>query len=77
MEAVYQLKPDELNDDFIRNIKNIFGDQEIRITIEPDETAFLLQHEVNRKILLERLASVKRGVVKHTLTIEEAEALAK
>ena len=37
----------------------------------------LMQHEVNRKVLLERIASIKRGVVKHTLTIEEAEALAK
>ena len=79
MEAVYQLKPDELNEEFLQRIKDFFGNQEIKITIEVphDETAYLMQDEEYRKKLLERIESVKRGVVKHTLTIEEIEAMAK
>ena len=79
MEAVYQLKPNELNDDFLKTIKNLFGDKEVKITIEAphDETAYLMQDEEYWKTLVERYAAVKRGGVKHTLTIEEVEAMAK
>ena len=76
MEAV--LKPGELNDGFLQKIKNLFGDQEIKITIEPhDETAFLMQDEEYWQTLVERYAAVKRGVARHTMTIEEVEAMAK
>jgi len=79
MEAVYQLKPNELNEEFFKTIKDLFGEKEIKITIEAphDETDYLMQDEEYWKTLIERYAAVKRGVVKHTLTIEEAEALAK
>ena len=79
METVYQLKPYELTDDFLQKIKNLFGDKEIKITIEAphDETAYLMQDEEYWKTLVERAASVKKGGVKHTLTIEEVEAMAK
>ena len=79
METVYQLKPHELTDDFFKTIKERFGDKEIKITIETpyDETAYLLQSEANREILMERLKAVRKGIVKHTLTMDEIEAMAK
>ena len=79
MQIVYQLKPNELTDDFFDDIKKRFGDREIKITIEEeplDETQYLLQDEENRRILLSRITAVKEGNVKHTLTLEEIEALA-
>jgi hypothetical protein len=82
METVYQLRPNELTEDFFKTIKDLYGDKEIKITIETpiemsvDETAFLLQHEVNRNILLERIAAVKQGKIKHTLTLDEVEKMA-
>ena len=77
MEAV--LKPGELNDGFLQKIKNLFGDKEVKITIEVphDETAYLMQDKEYWKTLVERYAAVKRGGVRHTLTIEEVEAMAK
>jgi len=76
MQAV--LKPNELNEEFLQRIKDIYGDQEIQITIEPhDETAFLMQNKEFHKELLERIEEVKKGVVKHTLTMDEIEAMAK
>ena len=77
METVYQLKPHELNDDFFRIIKDLFGDKEIKITIEPhDETTYLLQDEANRKHLLAGIEAVKQGKISRSLTLEEAEAMA-
>ena len=79
MQTVYQLKPNELTDEFFATIKKRFGNREIKITIEEehlDETQYLLQDEENRKILLSRIAAVKEGRAKHTLTLEEIEAMA-
>ncbi|MDR0474736.1 MAG: hypothetical protein LBH43_13820 [Treponema sp.] len=76
---MYQLKPDELTDDFFKALKERFGGKEVKITVEErplDETDYLLQDEENRRILLERIAAVKEGKVKHTLTLEEIEAMA-
>ncbi|MEI7802456.1 MAG: hypothetical protein WCI97_07430 [Bacteroidota bacterium] len=33
MEAVYRLKPDELNSDFVKTIKKLFKNNEVEITI--------------------------------------------
>ena len=80
METVYQLKPHELTEDFLKTIIERFGDKEIKITIEEepfDETAHLLRHEVNRKLLLAGVKAVKEGRFSHTLTLEQIEAMAK
>ena len=78
MTATYQLEPYELTDDFLKQLKDTFDGRKVTITVEEaqDETAYLLGNEANRKILLERLESVKKGVVKHTLTMDEIEAMA-
>jgi len=59
MEAVYQLKPNELNDDFLKNIKNLFGYKEVKITIKDahDETAYNRQGKEYWQILVERYAT--------------------
>ena len=80
MEAVYQLKPHELTEDFLKSIIRQFGDKEIKITIEEepfDETAYLLSNEANRKHLLAGIEAVKQGRVSHALTLEQIEAMAK
>ena len=78
METIYKLKPYELNEDMLKMLKACYN-KAITIKIEEpqDETAYLLSNEANRKILLERIEAVKRGKVAHTLTLEEAEAMAK
>ena len=78
MTATYQLKPYELTDEFLKTLKETFQHREITLTIEAaqDETTYLLQDEKNRQILLNRIASVKAGQVRHTLTLEEAEVMA-
>jgi hypothetical protein len=76
METVYQLKPDELTDDFFKAVKERFKGREVKITIEDepfDETEYLLKDEENRRILLKRIAAAKEGKAKHTLTLEEIE----
>jgi len=78
MKAVYQLKPHELTDEFLKTIKDFFGDQKIKITIEAthDETAFLMQHEANRKHLLAGIEAVKQGKISRSFTLEELQAMA-
>jgi hypothetical protein len=79
MQAVYQLKPDELTDDFFKAVKERFKGREIQITIEErplDETEYLLQDEANRRHLLAGIKADKEGRSSHTLTLEEIEAMA-
>jgi hypothetical protein len=78
MEATYRLKPYELTDGFFKMVKEAFYDKEITITIEEpfDETAYLLRSEANRKMLLAGVEAVKQRKTVHTMTLEEAEALA-
>jgi len=79
MIATYQLKPHELTDDFLKTLKETFYDREITITVEEtfNETEYLLQPEANRKHLLAGVEAVKLGRLSNTMTLEEAEALAK
>jgi hypothetical protein len=78
MKAVYKLKPYEVDEAFFKTIKELFNSGDITITIEEeqDETDYLLSNEANRKHLLESVEAVKQGKTVHTLTLEEAEALA-
>lgn len=38
MEAVYRLKPDELNSDFVKTIKKLFKNNEVEIIITSSPT---------------------------------------
>lgn len=62
MSTVYRLKASELDRDFLEQIKAIFGDKEIEITVaELDETAYLLKSEGNKKRLLRAVENLKEG----------------
>ena len=78
MTATYQLISYELTDDFLKMLKETYYNREVTITIEEavDETDFLLKPEANRKHLLAGVEAVRQGRFVHTMTFEEAEALA-
>lgn len=61
MSAVYRLKASELDRNFLKEIKAIFGDKEIEIIIvEFDETEYLLKSESNKNKLLKAIENVKK-----------------
>ena len=62
MNAIYQLKADELDQAFLDAVKAAFKDKEIEITIsERDETAYLLRSPENREHLLGAIADVEKA----------------
>jgi hypothetical protein len=77
MEVTYRLKPNEINEDFLKTLKETFWGKKIAITVEEieDETEYLLSNEVNRKHLLDAVEDVKNGRTVHTMTLEELEAM--
>ena len=69
MEAIYKLRANEIDDDFIQMllaIKEKLKDKFIRITVEEvsDETSYLLNNTANRKHLLQNINSDKQIVFK-------------
>ena len=53
MNAIYQVKADELDQSFLDALKAMFKGKEIEITVyERDETAYLLRAPANRERLL-------------------------
>jgi len=59
MYTTYRLNVNELNNNFIKGIKQIFKDKEIEITVSDfDETEYLLSSPENKKRLLEALDNV-------------------
>ena len=60
MSTVYRLKASELDSNFLEQIKAIFGDKEIEISVsECDETEYLLKSEINKNKLLKAIENVK------------------
>jgi len=61
MNAIYQGKADELDQNFIESVKAAFKDKEIEITVyERDETEYLLRSPANREHLLRAIADVEK-----------------
>ena len=77
MDVTYRLKPEELNDDFFRTIKQMFMGKEVAITVEEvqDETDYLMSNKANRAHLLQAVEDMINGRNFHTMTIEEMEAM--
>ena len=77
MDVTYRLKPEELNDDFFRTLKQLFLGKEIAITVEevPDETEYLLSNEANREHLLRAIEDMKDGRNAHIMSIDEMESM--
>ncbi|HXF39555.1 MAG TPA: hypothetical protein VN687_07570 [Blastocatellia bacterium] len=62
MNAIYQLKAEELDENFLNAIKEAFKDKEIEITVyERDETTYLLRSPANREHLLNAIADVEKS----------------
>ena len=77
MDVTYRLKPEELNDDFFKTLKNAFLGKEIAITVEemPDATEYLLSNEANRDHLQQAVEGIKKGQTVHTMSLEEMESM--
>ena len=61
MNAIFQLKADELDQTFLDSVKAAFKDKEIEVTVsERDETAYLLRSPANRERLLGAVADVEQ-----------------
>ncbi|MBI5326391.1 MAG: hypothetical protein HZB41_14155 [Ignavibacteriae bacterium] len=59
MLATYTLTNDELNYEFLDNLKKMFNEGEIRLTIEHlDETEYLMKSEKNREHLARAIDDV-------------------
>jgi antitoxin YefM len=62
MNAIYQGKAEELDQNFIESVKAAFKDKEIEITIyERDETDYLLRSPANRERLVRAIADVENS----------------
>ena len=62
MNAIYQLKADELDESFVDAVKAAFKDKEIEIAVyERDETAYLLRSPANRERLLRAITDVEKS----------------
>ncbi len=60
MNAIYHIKADELDQNFLDAIKTLFKDKEIEIAVtERDETTYLLRSPANRDRLLRAVADVE------------------
>lgn len=60
MNAIYQVKADELDQSFLDALKAMFKDKEIEIIVyERDETAYLLRSPANRARLLNAIAETE------------------
>jgi len=59
MEALYKLKPNELNSIWIESIKKMFKDKTIiiKISTDLDETDYLTSYPANEKHLLDNIAA--------------------
>lgn len=64
MNAIYRLETNEINNDFINSIKNLYKDKKIEITINEiyDETDYLKTDNNNFNQILENICSDKKVV---------------
>ena len=62
MNAIYQVKADELDQGFLDALKAMFKDKEIEIAVyERDETAYLMRSPANRARLLNAIAETENN----------------
>jgi len=59
MEALFKIKANEIDSDFIESVKKLFKEQEIiiRISSPADETEYLLKYEANESHILENMVA--------------------
>ena len=63
MTATYHISTDELNVEFLQNLKNVLGKKQLLITIEEDEDAtfYLLYTKENRNKLKQSIQELESG----------------
>jgi hypothetical protein len=64
MYTEFHIKPSEIDEKFLKRIQTLFKkSKKISITVEdePDETAYLLRSENNRKMLEQSIKEVEKG----------------
>jgi len=63
MYTTYHLQEEELNEEFLQSIKQLFRNKKIAITIEEemDETEYLLGNPANKEKLLQAMADYGNG----------------
>ena len=63
MTTTYHMSTEELNEEFLQNLKNTFGKKKLLITVEEDEddTFFLLSSTDNRNKFKQSLKELKGG----------------
>jgi len=62
MNAIYQGKADELDQNFLDALKATFKDKEIEIAVyERDETAYLLRSGANREHLIQAVTDIENS----------------
>jgi len=77
MVATYQLKTDEITENFFKSIRENYRNKEIEITIREveDETEYLLKSEANRQHLLRGIDEIRSGAPLRTMTVEQLNGL--
>jgi hypothetical protein len=77
MVATYQLKTDEITENFFRSIRENYRNKEIEITIREveDATDYLLKSEANRQHLLHGIDEIQSGAPLRTMTVEQLNEL--
>jgi homoserine dehydrogenase len=77
MDAIYHLKPNELNADFFKALQETFMGKEIAVTVSEisGTTEYLLSNEENRRRLLNAIEDAKNSRYAHTMTLDEMEAM--
>jgi hypothetical protein len=63
MYTTFHIKAIELNENFLKKLKRMFGNKTISITVEEeqDETEYQLSSPANRKMLEKSLKEAKAG----------------
>ncbi|MEJ7683089.1 MAG: hypothetical protein WKG06_35585 [Segetibacter sp.] len=65
MITTFHISTEELNDEFLQRLKNVFGEKQLLITIEEDEddTFYLLSTKENRNKFKQSLKELNNGEV--------------
>lgn len=77
MYTLYKMKADELNEDFLASLRDLFSGKTIEIAVaeageaEEDETAYLLKNPANRQRLMDAIENVERGRDAVTVNLDE------